>query len=1290
MNRLLYMDASTFNRSLMTVDQYFVRHDIGNISGFFGENNDNFYGNTSRPLKDEATIDLADDNIKYLDDDMVKAYHKPDGDEYNDYIKKDSQSTNKLSLESNNKLSNSDINRSPVKSGLNLNKKLSMFDNIEENIEYPKSNLNLAGRINFNSHNRSQHNNEIGIDHFPLQSEKGSTNKSLHRENNEDRGFVNEGEANSKFSSHSNNKILSNNEPADDDNESNMVQLKKAGTFQSNAQDNFNKSKPVSISESTNKLPSQNSGFQNHEDLLISRNNSGTNHKLNSNNNNDNQPSYKPHSSAIGFAGKLISNNSIKQDNNQLKDEGNDKLVISRRRSSMRGMLGGGGGGMVKDDNEKEADKHAANANNQEGNKFEKKNIIKPKKTDEFDLLQLLEGSLNNLSNNKFGQGVIKHSEKQYIESEGIKIAKLQFENKPSENLIHVGNDKIEQENAVGVENSANGENKLELNGIISKKTSQIDESVKDKTSKSIQNVDETQNDKTIQKVEVENSHNAEETQKDNTSKSIQKIEQRDSQNGDEPQKDKTSKSIQNIEHRDSQNVDEPQKDKTSKSIQKIDAKEINDDKTEKDKTSKSIQKVEAENNNNQPEVTKEESPQINEETNNNDNKNDQIVKTESKANLSQYNSSSSKLKILNGNKEEEIAFEEIVKKVSESQINQNVSNKSLPKSEVSKQIEKQQSRVVKTETNQNIIFVQNSSEQLEAKNSIDINLKKELVIKLIENGSTKNLLNGDDLKKATDKSLGKVDSPKLEEEAQVKGDVNTDPVKLKSNKLSAFNSMKSDVIENDKRLESKRSQKIEQDKISKAGGVMDNNELGEHGEAEPEIIMSKKSKNIESENKMSQVKPESSRKLDSGNKMSQIKPESSHKLKSENGNDENNNNNDIENNMKEEGVDIKPPSEHFNQVTQTNDRLISGINPYNEIIENEEEIAVVDDINKKIISNRNLGANGSILEEKQASENISFTKEEEQPVQESRLLGHMNKLLNKIPYGRIIEAKEANKINMFVEEAVSKHSSIKQNGEETVSKHSSIKQHEGDEDRASHGQQSLSKQESIKADNVSKRSKRSKHSSMRQQSEVKSSNMLATQENIENNEAENRYIQDSPQKMLSENKSRFSGANMSKTRLHLADENNTLDGNTIPTGTEIPLNENTQQQADEIVINNNFVNSTNNNIINPLDSAHEKAAIEEAIKNSLISVHDYDKLKAEEALKHDKRSFGRFFSDMISQHHTLLSIFMKLSIIDPVYIRIFKFFAICHMIYGFNAIMYTDDYIELLATNQTVKFILN
>jgi hypothetical protein len=89
------------------------------------------------------------------------------------------------------------------------------------------------------------------------------------------------------------------------------------------------------------------------------------------------------------------------------------------------------------------------------------------------------------------------------------------------------------------------------------------------------------------------------------------------------------------------------------------------------------------------------------------------------------------------------------------------------------------------------------------------------------------------------------------------------------------------------------------------------------------------------------------------------------------------------------------------------------------------------------------------------------------------------------------------------------------------------------------------------------------------------------------------------------------------------------------------------------------------------------------------ITMVDYDKL-APSDLKYDKRSFCTFFIDEVTKSHTLLSLINKYSIIDSVTMRVIKYIQMLHMMIAFNAILYSDSYINMRVNSYDKLFNLN
>jgi hypothetical protein len=83
--------------------------------------------------------------------------------------------------------------------------------------------------------------------------------------------------------------------------------------------------------------------------------------------------------------------------------------------------------------------------------------------------------------------------------------------------------------------------------------------------------------------------------------------------------------------------------------------------------------------------------------------------------------------------------------------------------------------------------------------------------------------------------------------------------------------------------------------------------------------------------------------------------------------------------------------------------------------------------------------------------------------------------------------------------------------------------------------------------------------------------------------------------------------------------------------------------------------------------------------KNHKITRKDYEKLTLDEIIKYDKRGFLTFVKDHIFEGHILISV-LRTSLIDPIFIRVILLVYIVSMSFAFNAICFSDDYINTRA----------
>jgi hypothetical protein len=119
------------------------------------------------------------------------------------------------------------------------------------------------------------------------------------------------------------------------------------------------------------------------------------------------------------------------------------------------------------------------------------------------------------------------------------------------------------------------------------------------------------------------------------------------------------------------------------------------------------------------------------------------------------------------------------------------------------------------------------------------------------------------------------------------------------------------------------------------------------------------------------------------------------------------------------------------------------------------------------------------------------------------------------------------------------------------------------------------------------------------------------------------------------------------------------------------------------IHIHNNFVDQKNASVELPKNFD----VIPLSLTPTAVTMRDYESLSLVERVAYDNRSFSTYLWNNISRTNLLVSIFYKHSIIDPIHIRIAKLIFQISLIFGTNAILFTDYYIEQRANeNDKVK----
>jgi hypothetical protein len=83
-----------------------------------------------------------------------------------------------------------------------------------------------------------------------------------------------------------------------------------------------------------------------------------------------------------------------------------------------------------------------------------------------------------------------------------------------------------------------------------------------------------------------------------------------------------------------------------------------------------------------------------------------------------------------------------------------------------------------------------------------------------------------------------------------------------------------------------------------------------------------------------------------------------------------------------------------------------------------------------------------------------------------------------------------------------------------------------------------------------------------------------------------------------------------------------------------------------------------------------------------MISIPDYEQLKPTEQLDYDRRSTITYFKDVLILNHPVLSLIFYRSLKFPKFIELSKLIFSISMLFGVNAMCYTDDVIDQRQTD--------
>jgi hypothetical protein len=154
---------------------------------------------------------------------------------------------------------------------------------------------------------------------------------------------------------------------------------------------------------------------------------------------------------------------------------------------------------------------------------------------------------------------------------------------------------------------------------------------------------------------------------------------------------------------------------------------------------------------------------------------------------------------------------------------------------------------------------------------------------------------------------------------------------------------------------------------------------------------------------------------------------------------------------------------------------------------------------------------------------------------------------------------------------------------------------------------------------------------------------------------------------------------------LKLRDNNNNITEETINADQTHVF----EPPAKEQTINNYMAGDNNSMKIDDLKSVNLEHTIIENKYDTPITLKDYELLSPQETVIHDRRSLVKILKDLVFTNHRVASIFMKSSIIDPVFIKVLKFSFHGSLAFGLNAMVFSDVFIEKRATSSNKVFII-
>jgi hypothetical protein len=119
--------------------------------------------------------------------------------------------------------------------------------------------------------------------------------------------------------------------------------------------------------------------------------------------------------------------------------------------------------------------------------------------------------------------------------------------------------------------------------------------------------------------------------------------------------------------------------------------------------------------------------------------------------------------------------------------------------------------------------------------------------------------------------------------------------------------------------------------------------------------------------------------------------------------------------------------------------------------------------------------------------------------------------------------------------------------------------------------------------------------------------------------------------------------------------------------------------ETGDIVINN----------VNNFGSESDDETLKRSKVRPKYTILDYAGLTLTELLIYDKRSSYNYFIDCLTIEHSIMGLIYKTSLKDPTFLRLLKLIFSINLQLGFNALLFTDYYIDRRQEIYSVLFLL-